>query len=359
MRQAFGKLGWLAGMSLLAGAALAEEHPAEATLNKPAAAKPATEAPAAKPAAASGEKAGPAIKLPGKLAASMAAQQKPKPPEAMAPEVKQGKPPEIKMPVGLSPEVRAPDGLRPPKARVEPTHEVVAHNAPAKPRAAHAKPHAPAGAHKKPAESASAQTVQLQSQVAVILKASQRYLATRGAGYFGDLKEAGAARATVVSCADSPHAEGGFKDFKNGLYRVRTAGNQIEPAEGTIEYGVRKLRTPVLMIVGAPGCRTVLDAMADESGSAASANMGLPKGIGEANGALLNVNNQVEGAILTFAGEVEAGRLAVIGAYYDVNNDLKRGKGKLVVTNINGETQPAAIKRIMQKGDYFHYAFMR
>ncbi|WP_230370431.1 hypothetical protein [Paludibacterium denitrificans] len=56
------------------------------------------------------------------------------------------------------------------------------------------------------------------------------------------------------------------------------------------------------------------------------------------DGALLNVNNQVEGAILKFSGEVEAGHLAVIGAYYDFRNDLHQGAGRLVITNINGET---------------------
>ena len=67
----------------------------------------------------------------------------------------------------------------------------------------------------------------------------------------------------------------------------------------------------------------------------------------------------MESAILKFSGEVEAGRLAILGAYYDFRNDLGQGAGRLVITNLNGETDPARIRSRLAAGDLLRYGFMR
>lgn len=49
-------------------------------------------------------------------------------------------------------------------------------------------------------------------------------------------------------------------------------------------------------------------------------------------------------AVKKFEHEIQAGKLTVMGAVYDFRDDLKQGYGKLVVTNINGESDQAKLK---------------
>ncbi|PXX42816.1 carbonic anhydrase [Aquitalea magnusonii] len=339
---------WL-GLGMLGQLAVAEDK-VGAPIVLPG--KQSPTASAAKPAAAEAASAPlvsrKTIILPTKLAASMAAARaKPKEPEAMAPEVKQAPAPEIKALHEPSPEVHAPGS----------------------------KPHAKAVAHKKPARHRSSrpprssspyasQLQQIREQVARIMAASSRHFNGQDRAYFRALSDQQAARATVVSCSDSSvPTDIPAKGVVDGLYLVRAVGNQLQPMVGTIEYGIRQLHTPVLIFASHAACASIKAVAGEEEPSSADMatvvhHMGLPQGIDSTNGALLNINNQVEGAILTFSGEVEAGRLAILGGYFDWRNDLKRGSGKLIITNLNGETDPARIRQLMKQGQYFSYSFM-
>lgn len=61
-----------------------------------------------------------------------------------------------------------------------------------------------------------------------------------------------------------------------------------------------------------------------------------------------NVNEQVKVALKKFAPEVKGGKLAVIGAVYDFRNDYGQRHGRLVFVNVNGTTDPAQIKTLLQ-----------
>lgn len=121
---------------------------------------------------------------------------------------------------------------------------------------------------------------------------------------------------------------------------------------------MRNLNSRLLIIIGNTGCPAVKEAAGDYSALEPTLRKDLsyidiPKGIDTTDGALLNVNNQVETAILSYSGEIESGQLAVIGAFYDQNNVLKRGKDKLIITNLNGETNPKVIQKNVQLGKIF------
>ncbi|POZ62784.1 carbonic anhydrase [Chromobacterium alticapitis] len=281
----------------------------------------------------------------GKTEAAKAApvQAKPMPaPEAMAPTVQMAKPPrDLSQP---SPEVHAPGAAARPEHR--------ARRKTAKAKAAH-------GAAKPMGEAS-----QVKAVVSGILKANGAYVAKHSAGYLAKLGERAAPKATVVTCS-SPGGRVGMQDgdADADLFVISNMGNQLATSEGSVEYGVRHLHTPLLMFVSHTGCGAIKAAASDYSNMEPSIqkeldNIEIPKGIDATNGALININNQVEGAILKFSGEVEAGKLAVLGGYYDYNNDLKQGRGKLVITNINGETDPGRIRALTRGGKYFHYGFM-
>lgn len=307
-------------------------------------------------ASAAAEASSKTIVLPGKLAASMAAARaKPKEPETLQPEVKQAAAPQLKAPVGPSPEVHAPAGT---------VHE--AKHA-AKPRRAKARPKA---VEHKPEESShdehghGSEVQQVRAAVTTILHDNADYMAHHSAAYFKTFADKQTPRATVVTCSDSRvQSEVMDKSAVNDLFMVRDIGNQLATAEGSVEYGVRHLHTPLLIFVGHAACGAIKAASADYGKLEPAirkelATINIPQGIDPTDGALLNVNNQVESAILKFSGEVEQGHLAILGAFYDFRNDLRQGAGKLIITNLNGETDPGRIRELMKQGQFFKYGFM-
>jgi carbonic anhydrase len=197
---------------------------------------------------------------------------------------------------------------------------------------------------------------QIRGVIASMLQGNARYSKARPAKYFQTFADKQSPRATVVTCADSRVHENDFHASPdNDLFMVRNIGNQIATAEGSVEYGVRHLNTPLLMIVGHAVCGAIKAATGDYAAIEPAIKSELntirtPKGMDVTDGVLLNVNQQVDTAMRKFSPEISSGKLAVIGAYYDFRNDLKMGYGKLVITNINGTTDPDSIQSLLRSG---------
>ena len=268
---------------------------------------------------------------------------------------------------------------------------------------------------------------------------NKQYVQTHPPEFFKAFAAAQEPRATVLACSDSRVQSTAFDHTpENDVFTIRNIGDVFKAAEGSVEYGVRHLHTPVLLVLGHTGCGAVKAAMsgfASESDAikAELSRLDVPKfkfvepkapepkeeeePAGEdhddgehadeakgheakgheakgheAKGAEVkgheakgaeakgierkavsehaakepkktppkkdlpvnpeetrawadavrqNVNNQVKDALVKFAPEVEQGKLTVIGAIYDFRNDLKRGAGKVVIVNVNGQTERA------------------
>jgi carbonic anhydrase len=181
---------------------------------------------------------------------------------------------------------------------------------------------------------------------------NQQY-AEHGDKFFAEFADKQTPRATVVTCADSRvHTQAWDVTPENDDFVIRNIGNQIENAEGSIEYGVDHLRTPLLLIIGHTGCGAVKAAMGDTSKLSPAIqkeleHIHLPKAAGGksaeaawAEAVIANVDNQVETALRHFGKDVQAGQLTVVGAVYDFRNDLLRGAGKLSIVNVNGNSEP-------------------
>lgn len=217
-------------------------------------------------------------------------------------------------------------------------------------------------AGKKPPSSSHSHQDELgpvQGLVKAMLAANQRYMSVKPAAYFARFAGKQTPRATVVTCSDSRVQSNAFHaDAVNDLFMVRNIGNQLATSEGSVEYGVRHLHTPLLLFIGHAVCGAVQAASGDYTALEAPIRkelltINIPKGISVNDGVLLNVNNQVDAALLKFGGEVDSGQLAVIGAFYDFRNDYKLGRGKLIITNINGETDPARLAALTRAGNFF------
>lgn len=183
--------------------------------------------------------------------------------------------------------------------------------------------------------------------------ANRDFMRGHNAAYFKPFSDGQHPRATVVTCSDSRvHTHALDKPPDGDLFMVRNIGNQISTAEGSVEYGVHHLHTPLLLIVGHVACGAIKAASGDYAKESFSIRRELDtiqidKGESGLSGVKRNVNNQVKYAINKFEQEVMSGKLTVVGAIYDFRNELKQGQGKLVVVNYNGEMDPTRIASLM------------
>jgi carbonic anhydrase len=169
-------------------------------------------------------------------------------------------------------------------------------------------------------------------------------------------------RATVVACADSRFHLQAIDHAPDGdIFEIRNIGNQIDVNEGSVDYGIHHLHTPLLLIIGHVGCGAIKAALGDYGAEPPAIRRELdglhlsirraasesPKGSFEAQwlaGVIANVHQQVSDALLEHAEAVRTGELYVVGAVYDFRDDLGKGKGRLHIIDVNGEANPDRIE---------------
>lgn len=190
---------------------------------------------------------------------------------------------------------------------------------------------------------------QIKGIVDNLLGDNNEFAKSHDAAYFRPLIAGQMPRATVVTCSDSRVHTHAFDKTPDGdLFVVRNIGNQLTTSEGSVEYGVHHLHTPLLIFIGHSSCGAIKAASGNYAKESRAikrelASIRIAKGKSGMEGVLVNVNNQVAVALKKFRREVARGDLTVIGAVYDFSNDLGRGFGKLNIVNLNGETDSTRI----------------
>jgi carbonic anhydrase len=191
----------------------------------------------------------------------------------------------------------------------------------------------------------------VQDAVQHIFDANEQFVTQKSSEYFKPFTESQKPLATVISCSDSRvHMHALDISPDNDLFVIRNIGNQLVTAEGSVEYGVHHLHTPLLLIVGHSACGAVTAALGDYSKESKAIRKELKtikviKGSEITKSVIRNVNNQVADALRIFSHEVQTGSLAIMGVVYDFRNDLNFGQGKLTIVNLNGKTDPAEIRK--------------
>jgi carbonic anhydrase len=168
--------------------------------------------------------------------------------------------------------------------------------------------------------------------------------------HFKSFAEQQSPRATILSCSDSRvQFDAFYKRPVNDLFAIRNIGNQIKTTEGSVEYGINHLHTQFLIIIGHSNCGAIHTALGNYSQESKAIRVELdhlhlsPK-IKTNEGVIENVHNQVAYALEKFKGKIDTKELIVVGAVYDFRDDFKRGHGRLILINLNGERDPAKIK---------------
>jgi len=191
-----------------------------------------------------------------------------------------------------------------------------------------------------------------------VISQNDYYVNHQGATFFEKMKNGQHPRATVIGCSDSRFQSDALdKTAENDLFIIRNIGNQFSSNMGSVEYGVRHLNTPLLIIVGHSRCGAIKAALSDYSAEGPhiiqeldSLSLAVRKtslsGTEDAkwlSAVISNVHQQAFYAQKEFKGDVESGKLTIVGVVYDLANDFNNGYGRLKIVNINGETNPDKI----------------
>lgn len=192
-----------------------------------------------------------------------------------------------------------------------------------------------------------------------ILHDNAEFAAEHHHAYFEKFSKIQHPRATVVTCADSRvHDQALEHSPDNDLFIVRNIGNQMGTAEGSVEYGVHHLHTPLLLIIGHSACGAIKAASSDYSKESPAIKRELSTIVVKhrispedeeqvLEGVKDNVNYQIAIAQKKFQQELKDGHLVIIGAVYDFTGVLHHGEGRLTITNVNGDTNNNHIRKFI------------
>ena len=164
-------------------------------------------------------------------------------------------------------------------------------------------------------------------------------------------------RATVVTCADSRvQSQAWDATSENDDFTIRNIGNQVSTSLGSVQYGVEQLATPVLLILGHTGCDAIRTAFDNPTNLSESVRKDISAlrvnareshgtaAVAMANAVVTNVHQQVRFALEKFGQRIVTGKLTVVGAVYDLRDDLGKGAARIFIVNVNGNSEPRRLR---------------
>lgn len=172
------------------------------------------------------------------------------------------------------------------------------------------------------------------------------FIQKTGQDYFKSYQESQHPIITLVTCADSRvQTESIMEDSTNKIFTIRNIGNQIYSNEGSVDYGIIHLETPILLILGHTDCGAIkafMNGYKKEPLSIKSELDHLIPAISTKENKLFknivtNVNYQISVALDKYASIIANHKLMVVGAVYDFRNEIGEGYGKFKIININGD----------------------
>lgn len=205
---------------------------------------------------------------------------------------------------------------------------------------------------------ASVKTKSMTETIRDAIKGNDEFTGHHDSHYFDAYQTGQTPTLTVVTCSDSRvHSDLFSFDPHNNVFMIRNIGNQVKNSQGSVDYGVRHLPTKILLVLGHTSCGAIKAAMGDYSGETTGIKSELDplkpviaadSGSGEfdlrwTQNVERNVDYQVGQAMQNYKDKIDAGEMTVVGGVYDFNDKYGKGRGTLVITNINGETTPNVI----------------
>jgi carbonic anhydrase len=186
--------------------------------------------------------------------------------------------------------------------------------------------------------------------VAQIVLGNNYFVQTHPREYFESFSYEQKPYITLVTCSDSRVPLNSLMpDTSNKVFSIQNIGNQILSTEGSVDYGIYHLKTPMLFFLGHSDCGAIkayLKGFDQETYNIKHELDFLRPNIKEASTEKdfqklhtqiieKNLDYQVNIACKKYKDLVQAGQLTVMAGFYDFGGEFGKGKGDIVIVNIN------------------------
>lgn len=168
--------------------------------------------------------------------------------------------------------------------------------------------------------------------------------------YYESFREEQNPYITLVTCSDSRVPLNALmNDTSNKVFSIQNIGNQILSTEGSVDYGIYHLKTPLLMFMGHSDCGAIkayLKGFETETYGIKHELDFLRPTISEhihnsdfekvhATVIEKNLDYQVNIACKKYKDLITSGELTVIAGFYDFRGEFGKGPGTIVIVNVN------------------------
>jgi len=186
--------------------------------------------------------------------------------------------------------------------------------------------------------------------VAQIVLGNNYFTQTHPKEYFESFEDEQKPYLTLVTCSDSRVPLNSLMpDTSNRVFTIKNIGNQILSTEGSVDYGIYHLKTPMLMFLGHSDCGAIkayLKGFEDESFNIKHELDFLRPSIREMETARdferlhshvieKNLDYQVNIAYKKYKDLILQGKLIIMAGFYDFKGEFGKGMGDIVIVNVN------------------------
>jgi len=186
--------------------------------------------------------------------------------------------------------------------------------------------------------------------VAQIVLGNNYFTQTHPKEYFEGFSYEQKPYVTLVTCCDSRVPLNSLlPDTSNKVFSIQNIGNQILSTEGSVDYGIYHLKTPLLFFLGHSDCGAIkayLKGFEKETYNIKHELDFLQPSIKEHEAVKdfdklhshiieKNLDYQVNIAFKKYKDLIQAGSLTVMAGFYDIRGEFGKGKGNIVIVNVN------------------------
>ena len=186
--------------------------------------------------------------------------------------------------------------------------------------------------------------------VSQIVDGNNQFTKSHSKEYYESFKSEQRPYITLVTCSDSRVPLNALmEDTSNKVFSIQNIGNQILSTEGSVDYGIYHLKTPLLMFMGHSDCGAIkayLKGFESETYGIKHELDFLRPTISEhihiqdfnALHAVViekNLDYQVNIACKKYKDLIHSGQLTVIAGFYDFRGEFGKGPGTIVIVNVN------------------------
>ena len=166
---------------------------------------------------------------------------------------------------------------------------------------------------------------------------------------------------TLVTCSDSRVPLNALMpDTSNKVFSIQNIGNQILSTEGSVDYGIYHLKTPILMFLGHSDCGAIKSYLQgfDTEIYGIKHELDFLRPIIREQKEVIDFDNlhshvieknldyQVNIAYKKYKELINSGQLTVLAGFYDFRGEYGKGMGNIVIVNVNKMKEVEALRNL-------------